>query len=119
MACTLKKFLCCLSLETGGFVIGWINIIFSVLMLIGMITGMSLIIVDHVNVAPIQGFACNNYNFIRVLLNHTQTFSCSCHSRTLNFDRVLLNCFHCCYQAGERNEASTYKTDSSLNFLLI
>lgn len=33
---TVNKFLCCLSLETGGFVMGWISAILSVLSILGV-----------------------------------------------------------------------------------
>lgn len=39
---TVKKFLCCITLETGGLIIGWFNIIVAFLVLFGLITAMSL-----------------------------------------------------------------------------
>lgn len=45
--CRLRNFLCCFRLETGGFVIGWINIIIFGLALIGSIALLSIEIVEH------------------------------------------------------------------------
>jgi hypothetical protein len=42
---TVKKFLCCCTLETGGLIIGWFNIILSFLALFGIITALSLTVV--------------------------------------------------------------------------
>lgn len=53
MGCpTVNKFLCCMSLETGGFIIGWTNIIVGALALVGMITLLSLLVVDYVHFGP-------------------------------------------------------------------
>lgn len=38
----VKKFLCCISLETGGLIVGWINLLLSIFVLIIIITAMSL-----------------------------------------------------------------------------
>lgn len=43
----VKKFLCCISLETGGLLIGWFNIILSFLVLFGMVTLLSLAVVGY------------------------------------------------------------------------
>jgi hypothetical protein len=45
--CRLRNFLCCLSLETGGIVIGWFNIIIWGLAFIGWIVLLSVEIVEH------------------------------------------------------------------------
>lgn len=44
---TLKKFLCCISLETGGLIVGWIQIVISFLAIFGLITIMSVTIVAY------------------------------------------------------------------------
>lgn len=44
---TVRKFLCCISLESGGLIIGWFNIIVSFFALFGLITAMSLTIVAY------------------------------------------------------------------------
>lgn len=45
----LKKFLCCISLETGGLIVGWFNVIFSFLALFAVITLLSLEVAGHGN----------------------------------------------------------------------
>lgn len=45
--CRLNNCCCCCSLETGGFIIGWINIIISGLAMIGFISLLSLLIAGH------------------------------------------------------------------------
>lgn len=44
---TVKKFLCCISLETGGLIVGWINLILGFLLVFGSITILSLAVVGH------------------------------------------------------------------------
>lgn len=51
---TVNKFLFCLSLETGGFVMGWISAILSVLAILGV--GAILIVL-------IVGYNSDNINF--------------------------------------------------------
>lgn len=58
MGCPPKvnNFLCCITLETGGLIIGWINVILSFLFLLGSIITMSLIAVGYDQVDdPNQG----------------------------------------------------------------
>ena len=47
MGCTVKKFLCCISLETGGLIVGWINVILSFLAIIGLIVLLSLEVINY------------------------------------------------------------------------
>lgn len=43
----LNNFLCCISLETGGLIIGWITIVVSFLSLLGSIIILSWIAIDR------------------------------------------------------------------------
>lgn len=45
--CKLNKFLCCLSLETGGIVIGWFNLVLSVIALITLSVLLSLTVIGY------------------------------------------------------------------------
>jgi hypothetical protein len=71
---TVKKFLCCITLETGGLIIGWFNIILSFLALFGLVTLLSLTVVgynngdfiNHPNI--VGGFAGNSRSFRRTLM---------------------------------------------------
>lgn len=43
----VKKFLCCISLETGGLIIGWINVIISFFALLTVIALITLLSLGH------------------------------------------------------------------------
>lgn len=45
--CRLNSCCCCCSLESGGYIIGWFNVIVSALVIIGYITMLSLLVVGH------------------------------------------------------------------------
>lgn len=52
--CKVNNFLCCCQLETGGLIIGWWNVILSVLAIFGLITLLSLEVVEG-NTNPDSG----------------------------------------------------------------
>lgn len=45
--CKVNKFLCCFSLETGGIIIGWINLVLSVVALITLSVLLSLTVIGY------------------------------------------------------------------------
>lgn len=44
---TVEKFLCCFKLETGGYVLGWLGSIFSVLAIIGLAALGALAVISY------------------------------------------------------------------------
>lgn len=125
---TVKKFLCCITLETGGLIIGWFNIIWSVLCLIGMITLLSVTVVafnhgdfNHSN-DVVGGFAGKLFG-LSLNKNCLIQFYYSFDHRLHHFHSLLLDCLCCRISAGQRNKSrkltikfKTFSITNKFNF---
>lgn len=77
----INKFLCCLELETGGLILGWIFAIISGLFAVSSVLFLTIILSLH-NISPSSKngvFGCkqsNQYNYLESILS-SLLFSCN------------------------------------------
>lgn len=67
---TVNNFLCCLKLETGGLIVGWISVIFGGLSILGMIglIALSIVAINYVDEVEITDPTVSRDDFKTILI---------------------------------------------------